>query len=136
MTNKLGFYYCVFESNPSRDKVRAWLDGDDQYVYFSRDQMLSFVKQITNDRHTSLYAKMYTALNEYSFHIWDVAADTISRLSANTEIKSLRKDINDLPNSVVDEETQETEQSEVYWKRDVSLDEKLPKISIWKHEKT
>lgn len=71
----LGFYFMVFQPNPAKNRIKAWLDGEKAYTFYTRDQLLDLVP-------TPLMPTMKEAMNETSLFLWDVMESQVRRLSS------------------------------------------------------
>jgi hypothetical protein len=73
--DRLGFWYLVYQPNPSKENLRAWLDGSDYSSYYSFEEILALAPlQVKTD--------LKTSFNDYSVFLWDVANFKITRLSS------------------------------------------------------
>lgn len=125
MEDDLGFYYAIFLPEPHRDRAKVWIDGDEYYTFFSRDDFLKLAER------GGIPSVMYLAMQETTFFIWDVAGKKINRVSAQTEQRSLREQI--LRKTFEDKAKAEKETSvaEKYWRSEEELrDNEAPKIHV------
>lgn len=113
-----GFYFAVFQSDSTRDIVKAWIDGSEDYTIFSRKDFLELAFDIE--------ATMCRALREYSYFLWDVQRKQINRLRFQQTPEALRKLINE--KVVKDEPAQDRSISEQYFHGESKID--VDKVSI------
>jgi hypothetical protein len=85
LTN-LGFYFCLFIPHTSKERVQCWLDGEDDYTYFSYDEFLTFVP-LKNK------ATMRKILRDQTFFLWDVLGEKITHISTRYEPSKLGESI-------------------------------------------
>jgi hypothetical protein len=74
-TEELGFYYMVYQPNPPKERVRAWLDGDPACKYYSYDSLMKLIPH-------NMQAAIKKSLMEYSLFLWDVHNEGLRRLSS------------------------------------------------------
>lgn len=109
ITEELGFYFMVFQPNPSRDQIKYWMDGDTSYSFMPVDDFLKLVPSI-------LRPAAKRALMDYSIFLWDVGGGYIRRLAFKGEEEPL---VNWIKSKKTEHE-KEPEQKEVhepFWKR-------------------
>lgn len=75
VVDDLGFYFMVFQPNPAKNRIKAWLDGEEAYTFYTRDQLLDLVP-------IPLMPTMKEAMNETSLFLWDVMESQVRRLSS------------------------------------------------------
>lgn len=79
----LGFWYCVYQPHPDRERVRVWLDGEELYTFYNFSTFLKFVESSVNDDlNSELLPLAKASLRETSFFFWDVAKQSLRRLTA------------------------------------------------------
>lgn len=85
LTN-LGFYFCLFIPHTSKERVQCWLDGENEYTYFSYDEFLNFVPL----RNRQVMRKV---LRDQTFFLWDVLGEKVTHMSAQYEPSKLNEHI-------------------------------------------
>lgn len=96
ITTELGFYYVLYQPNPSKRVLKAWIDGDKSYKLYTFDKFLNFIP----DKFSLIKRNLSSTFNQTSFFIWDVAQGTVQRanLSAGYHDNSdLKKEIEEAP---------------------------------------
>ena len=83
VVDERGFFFAVFQSDASKDRVKVWFDGSEDYDYFSHEEFVSMAEDVE-------YA-MRRALRDYSYFLWDVRAKRISRLRFQQTPDQIRK---------------------------------------------
>ena len=120
--DELGFWIAFFQADPSRDRVKVWLDGDENYQFFSIEDFVDLGKS------TGMIIALREACRDYSFFIWDVAEKSITRTRFTQPPDSLRKELV----GIAPEVAQPASIAERYWKTDTDAgdDVNAPKIRV------
>ena len=117
--NVLGFWYMMFQSESARDRVKAWTDGDDHYVYFTHKRLFEFIAQtIDGEDVTSLYSSIRRAVMDSSFFLWDVEKRTITRLSLTASQEPYKVLLAEKQKKEAALEAMGNSVAENYWKSD------------------
>jgi len=124
--NPLGFFYMLFQPYPDRDRVKAWIDGADEYVYIRIEEMLSFAEKLSYD----MRCQMYKACMETSMFFWQIEEEIVERVTLREkqlpyklEVELARKR---------EAAAQDADIVEKYWRSDVAIDPngKPPKVNV------
>lgn len=75
---ELGFYYLMYQPNPPKERVRAWLDGEPTCKYYSYSDLMKLIPY-------DMQPTIKKTLMEYSFFLWDVQDAHVRRLSSKGE---------------------------------------------------
>ena len=113
-----GFYFAVFISDSSKDSVRAWFDGSEDYSLFSHKEFVELAFDIE--------PSMRRALMDYSYFLWDVRNKQINRLRFQQDPEAIRKMLNEHKPEV--KEGEENTISEHYYRNDTKIN--VDKVSI------
>lgn len=74
----LGFMYMVLQPDPSREKIKAWLDGEESSRTIKNVEFIEMVPE-------QLRPSAKKVIRETSIFLWDVFADSFRRLSNKSE---------------------------------------------------
>ena len=97
IVDERGFYFAVFLSDTSKNRVKVWFDGDEDYDYFSHEEFIAMASDVE--------FMMKRALMDYSYFLWDVKAKTVNRLRFQQDAEQIRKMLNEhLPQEEESEE--------------------------------
>lgn len=107
-----GFYFAVFQSDSSRDRVKAWIDGSEDYSLFSHEEFVALAFDIE--------PTMRRALQDYSYFLWDVQKKTINRLRFQQEPEALRKLL--VEHKLVEDTSEPETIADRYFKHDSKVD--------------
>ena len=71
-SKKLGFYFALFQSDPSKHTIRVWIDGDDFCEFYTWDDFFEMIKDYDDDKKRRVFenGSLYTS----SVWFWDVDA--------------------------------------------------------------
>lgn len=108
-----GFYFAVFQSDASRDIVKAWLDGSEDYTLFSHKEFIELAFDIE--------PTIIRALRDYSYFLWDTRQKTVSRLRFQQDPEAIRKLINAHQSSTAEDSDPNAEISEKYFRTDSKI---------------
>ena len=88
-SKKLGFYFALFQSDPSRHIIHIWIDGDDFCESYTWDDFFEMIKDYNNDKKKRVFenGSLYTS----SVWFWDVDAGT-SRITKRSESREEHSD--------------------------------------------
>ena len=88
-SKKLGFYFALFQSDPSRHIIHIWIDGDDFCESYTWDDFFEMIKDYDNDKKKRVFenGSLYTS----SVWFWDVDAGT-SRIAKRSESREEHSD--------------------------------------------
>ena len=88
-SKKLGFYFALFQSDPSKHTIRVWIDGDDFCEFYTWDDFFEMIKDYDDDKKRRVFenGSLYTS----SVWFWDVDAGT-SRIAKRSEPREERSD--------------------------------------------
>ncbi|SRR5579872_5053950 len=90
----LSYYYLLFTCDPTRELVRVWPDGDEDYRLLSFEEFL----QLTRDTIGPKYSpRISESMNSYGVY-WELDRENLrlARLSAASgEIENRQKEINE-----------------------------------------
>ena len=88
-SKKLGFYFALFQSDPSRHIIHIWIDGDDFCESYTWDDFFEMIKDYDNDKKKRVFenGSLYTS----SVWFWDVDAGT-SRITKRSESREEHSD--------------------------------------------
>ena len=88
-SKKLGFYFALFQSDPSRHIIHIWIDGDDFCESYTWDDFFEMIKDYDNDKKKRVFenGSLYTS----SVWFWDVDAGT-SRVAKRSESREEHSD--------------------------------------------
>ncbi len=87
------FFYLIFQSYPSKDKVYYWVDGTKIRHVLNRDKFLGAI-----DKNDSLKHELYEAISTTSFYLYDNVDNKIIRLNPKTELQTYTAPIANLMN--------------------------------------
>lgn len=114
-----GFHFAVFQSDSTRDTVRVWLDGSEDYESYSHKDFVALAFDIE--------PTMRRALMDYSYFLWDVRKRCINRLRFQQDPESLRKALVDHKPAKA-EEDKAASITENYFQSETKVD--VDKVSI------
>ena len=80
LTDKLGFYFLVFQRTLNPDIIKCWIDGDERYELYKRDEVLNLCNALGYDMEVDVALR--SAFDETSFWLWDVEDRKVRRLSS------------------------------------------------------
>ena len=88
-SKKLGFYFALFQSDPSRHIIHIWIDGDDFCESYTWDDFFEMITDYDNDKKKRVFenGSLYTS----SVWFWDVDAGT-SRIAKRSESREEHSD--------------------------------------------
>ena len=88
-SKKLGFYFALFQSDPSKRTIRVWIDGDDFCEFYTWDDFFEMIKDYDDDKKRRVFenGSLYTS----SVWFWDVDAGT-SRIAKRSEPREEHSD--------------------------------------------
>ena len=88
-SKKLGFYFALFQSDPSKHTIRVWIDGDDFCEFYTWDDFFEMIKDYDDDKKRRVFenGSLYTS----SVWFWDVDAGT-SRIAKRSESREEHSD--------------------------------------------
>ena len=88
-SKKLGFYFALFQSDPSKHTIRVWIDGDDFCEFYTWDDFFEMIKDYDDDKKRRVFenGSLYTS----SVWFWDVDAGT-SRIAKRSEPREEHSD--------------------------------------------
>ena len=112
--DELGFWHALFQSDSSRQRVKVWFDGDENYALFKQEEFYALGKE------SGMTVALRSACRDSSFFLWDVEHKTITRVRFNQPPESLRKEI--VPPTPATDQQQTA--ADRYWKTDIELDDK------------
>ena len=78
ITEDVGFYFAIFQRDMSGNLVKCWLDGSEDWMYFTNEEFIQKAHQANYD----VSAALSDALQTFSLYIWDVDNGKVERLSA------------------------------------------------------
>lgn len=87
----LGYYFIIFQSQLN-GFVKCWLDGSEDFTYYSDRDFIGLFEKIEAD--DKLIYKAFDCLNTTGIYIWDITGETIKRATALPEERSLVEEIN------------------------------------------
>ena len=93
MINSIGYYFIVFQTTFT-GYVKCWMDGNENYKYFTVDEFLNLFTKSNSP--SSLRVEASKCIDTSSIYMWDVENSTIRRLNPSTDRPSLRSEINRL----------------------------------------
>ncbi len=69
-SKKLGFYFALFQSDPSKHTIRVWIDGDDFCEFYTWDDFFEMIKDYDEVKREKVFnnGSLYTS----SVWFWDV----------------------------------------------------------------
>ena len=83
LTDKLGFYYVVFQPTLDDDIIKCWIDGDESFELYSPKELIKFCNILGIDQDVERALK--EAFGQTSFWLWDVGERKVRRLSSTYE---------------------------------------------------
>lgn len=89
----LGYYFIIFQSN-FRGYVKCWMDGSDDYSFYSENDFLDLFDKIDSD--PNLIFKAKDCLCTTGLYLWDISSGTIKRLTNKPERVSAAEEIPNL----------------------------------------
>ena len=89
-SKKLGFYFALFQSDPSNHTLKLWIDGDDFCEFYTWDDFFEMIKDYDEVKRERVFnnGSLYTS----SVWFWDVDKG-ISKIAKRTVAKE------ELPNN-------------------------------------
>ena len=89
-SKKLGFYFALFQSDPSNHTLKLWIDGDDFCEFYTWDDFFEMIKDYDEVKRERVFnnGSLYTS----SVWFWDVDKG-ISKIAKRTATKA------ELPNN-------------------------------------
>ena len=84
LTDKLGFYFVVFQRTLKGDYIKCWIDGNEDFELYTRAELINFCNILGLDIETEI--KLKKAFDETSIFLWDVEERKVKRLSATSEL--------------------------------------------------
>ena len=89
-SKKLGFYFALYQSDPSNHTIKLWIDGDDFCEFYTWDDFFEMIKDYDEVKRERVFnnGSLYTN----SVWFWDVDGGT-SKIAKRTETKG------ELPNN-------------------------------------
>lgn len=84
LTDKLGFYFVVFQRTLKGDYIKCWIDGNEDFELYTRAELIGFCNILGLDIETEINLKK--AFDETSIFLWDVEGRKVKRLSATSEL--------------------------------------------------
>ena len=87
----IGYYYVVFQATFT-GFVKCWMDGSDNYKYYSIPDFINLFKMVNVSEKVIYYVK--NCLDTTNFYIWDVNHNRISQLRPQKEERSIVEEIN------------------------------------------
>ncbi len=88
-SKKLGFYFALYQSDPSNHTLRLWIDGDDFCEFYTWDDFFEMIKDYDEVKRERVFSNgsLYTS----SVWFWDVDAG-VSKIAKRTESREERPD--------------------------------------------
>ena len=80
LSEKIGFYYLIFQRTLNDNYLKCWMDGEEDWNLYTKDQILSFCN--SNGLDYEMTQKLKFAFDDTSFWLWDVDGRSIRRLSS------------------------------------------------------
>ena len=89
-SKKLGFYFALYQSDPSNHTIKLWIDGDDFCEFYTWDDFFEMIKDYDEVKRERVFnnGSLYTN----SVWFWDVDGGA-SKIAKRTETKG------ELPNN-------------------------------------
>lgn len=89
-SKKLGFYFALYQSDPSNHTIKLWIDGDDFCEFYTWDDFFEMIKDYDEVKRERVFnnGSLYTN----SVWFWDVDRGA-SKIAKRTETKG------ELPNN-------------------------------------
>jgi len=87
------FFYLIFQSYPSKDKVYYWVDGTKIRHVLNRDKFIYAI-----DNNDSLKHDLHEAISTTSFYLYDNVDNKIIRLNPKSELQTFTAPIANLMN--------------------------------------
>ena len=83
-SKKLGFYFALFQSDPSNHTLKLWIDGDDFCEFYTWDDFFEMIKDYDEVKRERVFnnGSLYTS----SVWFWDVDKG-ISKIAKRTVAK-------------------------------------------------
>ncbi len=91
-TNPIGYYFIVFQSN-LRGYIKCWMDGSEDYTYFSEEDFIGLFEKAGS---INLRSSVLDCISTTGIYLWDVSGGRIRRLSNIYERSLLREDMNSM----------------------------------------
>ena len=90
-SKKLGFYFALYQSDPSNHTIKLWIDGDDFCEFYTWDDFFEMIKDYDEVKRERVFnnGSLYTS----SVWFWDVDGG-VSKIAKRTGTKG------ELPNNV------------------------------------
>lgn len=83
LTDKLGFYYVVFQRMMDDNYIKCWIDGNEDYEIYTQEELLNFCNILGID--SEMTVRLKNAFCETSIFLWDVEDRKVRRLSPSYE---------------------------------------------------
>lgn len=81
------FYFLIFTADPSRDKVKIWVDDGSVKLYMKRDKFYDLIEKLIDYKTSQV---VHEACTTYGcFYALDRVKKTVEKLHANAEHKHL-----------------------------------------------
>jgi hypothetical protein len=123
--NTLGFFYFLYYPYPDKDRVKAYLDGDPQYQYFSYKEMEDLFK----DQPNYMVHGMRESLMHMTGFLWDVAEKRIIKLNPTFDFINFKEALDMRDKAEAKKNMESTPgPAESYWKKDIT--EQRGKVQI------
>lgn len=90
LSDKVGFYYCMFTGTPSGKYLKCYEDGNQQYSYRTPEELYALAE--LEGPNPSLKAALRDAFSCTGMYMWDVDGNTIESIP----LKSLSSGQSDL----------------------------------------
>lgn len=84
-SENVGFFYMIFQANPSKNRVKAFVDGEDIARSYSFDEIVELAKQANLD-----VPLIRRSLSSYSFYLWNIDEATISPIVVREGKRSIQ----------------------------------------------
>lgn len=84
LTDKLGFYYVVFQRMMDDNYIKCWIDGNEDYEIYTQEELLNFCNILGID--SEMTVRLKNAFCETSIFLWDVEERKVKRLYATSEL--------------------------------------------------
>ena len=83
-SKKLGFYFALYQSNPSNHTIKLWIDGDDFCEFYTWNDFFEMIKDYDETKRERAFnnGSLYTN----SVWFWDVDKG-VSKIAKRTEAK-------------------------------------------------